>query len=164
MSIRETIQKQKGIATAVSLLVFLIGSFFIARQLFSGPPAISASAYFTTDDGATLFVDSMEHLPPFDHNGKTAYRAWMYTTDEGKTKFLVYLERYTPAAKQRFETELAAYNSGKSHVPPSISPSDAEVKKPGAGNLWVGRSNFTEASKITDVQTPPGTVAEVAIP
>jgi hypothetical protein len=164
MSIRESIQKQKGIATTVALLVVVVASILIARNLFSSPPTITSSAYFTTDDGNTQFVDSTEHLPPFDHDGKPAHRAWVYSTDGGNTKFVAYLERYTPAAQARIESQIADNESGKSRIPISVGPADTEVKKPGAGNPWVSRANFAEASKITKIQTPPGTVAEVVMP
>jgi hypothetical protein len=164
MSIRETIQNKKGTAAAVSAVVVVLSIFLISRNFFSGPQTVTNSVYFTTDDGQTQFSDSMDRLAPFDHGGNPAYRAWVYTTDGGKTKFVAYLERYTPAAKARLESQLADYNSGKTHAPPSVGPADTEVKKPGAGNPWVSRADFQLASKITDVPTPAGGVAEPVLP
>ena len=91
---------------------------------------------------------------------------WMYSCDGGKTKFPGFLERYTPQAKARLESALVDFNSGKSHIPPSASAGDAEVKKPGPGNPWVSRTNYQQAHKITNVQCPDGSggTPEVQIP
>lgn len=164
MNIRETIEKQKGPAAIVSFVILLGAGFFIFRNVAAGPPTLTNQAFFTTDDGQTEFLASADELPPFDHDGKPAYRAWTYTTDGGKTKFVVYLERFTPSAKPRLDAEMADYKAGKLRVPPSAAPGDVEVKKPGAGNNWVKKSDAQEADKIMTVVAPPGEVAEPVMP
>jgi hypothetical protein len=164
MSIRETIEKQRGLTTAMSLGIVVIAGFFICRNIFSGPDTVTEGAYFTTDDGQTVFTAPMGQFAPFDHGGKPAYRAWMFSTDEGKTKFVAYLERFTPSAKARLEAEMADFLAGKSHAPPNVGPGDTEVKKPGAGNPWISRSDFAVSTKITEVQVPTGAVAEPVSP
>ena len=42
------------------------------------------SAFYTTDDGATLFTDGADRLPPFDHDGKAAVMAAVFSCDNGK--------------------------------------------------------------------------------
>jgi hypothetical protein len=156
MSVREAIKKRPGLTTVVTLVVLASTLFYVVRSTFSSSPS-AISAYFTIDEGQTVFVDTVDHFPPFDHSGQPAYEVWMFSCDGGKTKFPGYLERYTPQAKARMESALADFNSGKSHIPPAPNPNDTEVKKPGSGNSWVSRANYQEAQKITTVQCPDGT-------
>ena len=140
----------------VALLAAVGGILYVVRSATAPPLTMSNSAYFTTDDGQTIFVESTDNLPPFDHDGLPASRVWMYSCDEGKTKFPGFLERYTPQAKARIESGIKDFNSGKSQTMPKVTPSDTEVKKPGPGNHWVSRANFEEAQKITTIQCPNG--------
>jgi hypothetical protein len=156
MSIREAIAKRPALSTAVAL-IFLIGAlFYVVRSTLHSPSPSAMGAYFTTDEGQTVFTDTVDHFPPFDHGGQLASEVWMFSCDGGKTKFPGFLERYTPQAKARLETALADFKSGKSHIPPAPGPADSEVKKPGPGNPWVSRANYQEAQKITTVQCPAG--------
>ena len=53
-------------------------------------------AFYSDDDGATWFADAADRLPPFDHDGKPAFSAFVYECD-GKP-FVNHLERYTRRA------------------------------------------------------------------
>jgi hypothetical protein len=165
MSVREAIAKNPTTTTIVTLVVLAGTIVYCLHGISSASGTASNQAYFTTDDGQSFFVDSMDHLPPFDREGKPAYRVWMYSCDGGVTKFPGYLERLTPQGLARMEPELADYKSGKTRVPPGVGPTDIEVKKPGPGNSWVNRANYQEAQKITVVQCPAGTGSpEVQLP
>jgi hypothetical protein len=165
MSIREAIEKKPAVSIVASLVIIAGTIFFIARNNLSGPPTASSSAYYTTDEGHTTFVDGLNRIPPFDHDGKLAYRVWMFTCDGGQTLFPGYLERYTPSARARLEAAMTKDTSdnGRS-FPAGVGPSDTEVKKPGEGNPWVSRSNLAEASKVTRVSCPSGGDPEIVMP
>src|SRR5439155_23406719 len=47
---------------------------------------------FSDDDGKTYFADDVYKAYPFDHNGKQAYRAYVYRAGSG-TPFVGYLGR-----------------------------------------------------------------------
>jgi len=155
LGIREAIKRHSTVTIAV-VVVIVLGALALA---FSnnplGPQTSSTKAYFTSDDGQSIFVADMSQMPPFEHKGKTAYRVWMFTCDGGKTKFPGYLERLTPAAKQRVEAALAANKKGAAGAP-SLAPGDVEVKKPGADNPWVSCSNAAQAAKVKNVTCPGG--------
>src|ERR1039458_9705554 len=87
-------------------VIIAIVAIYLVQNALSGPAMPTARAYFTTDDGATQFVDSMDHLAPFDHNGKPAVRVWMFSEDGGKTRFPAYLERFTPQAQARILAQM----------------------------------------------------------
>jgi hypothetical protein len=140
--------KMIGAVIAVALAVYL---FFRAVSPQAG---FASKAFFSTDDGATVFVDSADRIAPFDHDGKPAYRATMFSTDGGKTSFVAYLERYTPDGKSRMETALQDLKSGKIKMQPIANPGDIEVKLPGAGNPWVNKSNGADAARIVNAKVP----------
>jgi hypothetical protein len=163
MGIKASLKDRSVVPIAASLVVIAM-AVYMMRNAMSGTSGIRTRAYFTTDDGQTQFVDSMDHFPPFDHGGKTAYRVWMYSTDGGKTSFPVYLERYTPQGKARISAEYEDFKAGKTHTPPTPSPGDTEIKKPGPGNPWVSRADLAEVQKIIRFDVPPNAAVEVQLP
>lgn len=161
MGIREKISKQPAVVGIVAVLVAIGAVAYSFRSMSPRNPY--DSAFFTTDDGASTFTDSMDRIPPFDHHGSPAVRAWMFTCDGGKTKFVAYLERYTPEAKTKMEAALADYKSGKSHIAPSPGPNSTEVKKPQSNSPWVSQSDYQIAGQITNVKCASG-IAELSLP
>jgi hypothetical protein len=146
MSIREKINGNPavGIAVAIGLIVVAVavGAFSLNLSHRSDPH----SGFFSDDDGQTYFKDSIYKFPPFDHDGKTAVAARVYT--DGKHNFVGYLERFTATAKKRLEEE---YNKGTPDssvtvinlmISPGIAIDGMEVKKPGPDNNWVPRSRM----------------------
>jgi hypothetical protein len=115
-------------------------------------------AWYTDDDGKTWYTDDKSLSPPFDHNGKTSVRAYIFSCDGGKNEFVGYLQRYTPEAKQAIEQAREQVRTEK--VPPpaglfeDIQKSGIELKRPGE-STWVNvRSPQAEA--IRKVKCPTG--------
>src|SRR5690242_16978179 len=108
VGIRETTNQHPAIATAV-IAVLILGALGVGVWQFatssnaSGPTAGDKLLFFSDDDGKTWFTDDRTKLAPFDHNGKKAYQAMVFTCDGGKTKFVAYLMRYTPEFKAKME-------------------------------------------------------------
>jgi hypothetical protein len=139
MGIRDTINRYPRAAAAFSSMtvaVVLVSIFLRSRP--SGPPR--RRAFYTTDDGATLFVDDWEKVPPFDHDGQPAVRAFVFTCDDGKTQFVEYLEKYSDEVKQRMDGKQLQTSVGL-----------GLIKKPGSGP-WVSES---DAKKARAIIAPP---------
>jgi hypothetical protein len=87
--------------------------------------AIEAKAFYTDDDGRTWFVDDAAKLSPFDHQGKLAFRCYVYQTAQGM-KFVVC------EAKLPDEQRKALINADTKGRPP-LMPSNAKLllKQPG---------------------------------
>jgi hypothetical protein len=164
MGIRESLKDKSSLLKLTGLILLVGAVVYGLRKAMSSDHAPKTLAYFTTDDGATQFVDSMDHFPPFAHGGKTAYRVWMYSTDGGKSMFPVYLERYTPEGLRKMSAAYADYKAGKTHTPPGPSPADTEIKKPGAGNPWVSRADLNQVQKIIHFDVPSGSDVQVELP
>jgi hypothetical protein len=54
--------------------------------------------YFTTDEGKTLFIAPASSRTPFQHEGKIACRAHVFSCDGGKTNFVGYLSKNSAIA------------------------------------------------------------------
>ena len=157
MGIRETLNKNPGLTTGVTAGIILLALVFIIWQVSGGGgPSISTQAWYTIDDGKTWFADDANKIPPFQHEGKTAYRVYVYKCADGK-EFVSHLERYTPEA-QKVLTE--AQKKG-AEADPSILEmvymNGVEVKDPGTGDKgWVKQANYAVASKITEPRCASG--------
>ena len=106
--------------------------------------------FFTVDDGATYFAAEGTNIPPFTHEGKTAYRVKVYKCADGKER-VSHLERYNEAALKRIHDK----DGGEIKKPVAalqfLDQSGAlEVKKPG-DKQWVryGSHKFTEIREPT---------------
>jgi hypothetical protein len=96
----------------------------------------AAQAYYSDDDGATFFADDVQKIYPFDHNGKQAYRAYVYECP-GNPRFVSYLARYSDSTKAKM-TELAA-KSGDADAAAELArlrDGGVEVRKPNQAK-WV---------------------------
>ena len=142
MAVREALQKNNimGIGLAVFMLT-VAGS--IAAYTFwpSGPHINPTGAFYSDDDGQTYYSDNIFHFPPFDHDGKTAYRAMVYSGNSGK--FVGFLARYRPDTKKLLEDEYAKASRGDEPMSAVLillaSPqakSGTEYKLPGPGHDW----------------------------
>ncbi len=132
MSIRETLNNQPpAIKAAVIGIVLLTAMAGVWNALRSGRPPSAVQAYYSTDDGQTTFTDDFFKPYPFDHDGKPAYRVYMFQTGSGK-KFPAYLERYTSAGLSQLQALLSSpLNSDqlRDAIQP-IRTRYTEVKKP----------------------------------
>jgi hypothetical protein len=135
-----------------------------------GPPGYAHYAFYSDDDGASYFEDSNQLVPPFDHGGKLAYRAHVFTYDGGKTKWVGYLEGYTSEARPRIVKihalmdKLAKDPHAKPPPPdqdpmyviPEISHKGLVIKQPGKDNKWVSEADGGAFAKAKQVVCPDG--------
>jgi hypothetical protein len=173
MSVRETIDSHRNVVTAIALVILACGAYLIFHSS-AGPSSqtLMARAYYTIDDGASWFVDDAQKVPPFAHQGKTAVRVRMFSSNGGETLFPGYLERYTEdarrriAAAQRGDSQAAGMQTGRTLVSlmEELLVSGTEVKKPGPTGTWVRRSDLQAAAPVLDVRSPDGSVAQLALP
>ncbi|HMB96405.1 MAG TPA: hypothetical protein VKK61_10230 [Tepidisphaeraceae bacterium] len=168
MGVREAIEKHQKAAGAVGVILVLIAVSVSAYSLWPHSQQPLTKAYYTDDDGQSWFVDSIDKVPPFDHNGKTAVRVNLYTCDDSKTVFAGYLERCTPAAKKKLESEFnSAISAGKPissvSIGPDISTFGTEIKKPG-DKTWILRGHYPDSYKVMDVQCPNGGTVDSVFP
>jgi hypothetical protein len=160
MGIREKMNQNPGVTTGVTIAIIVVALIFIVWQLWPNRgPKIPTKAFYTVDDGATYFADDIKKIPPFDHEGKQAVRAYVFKC--GGKEFVAYLERYTPQAKAKLEKAREEAAKNPDAMPPDMMMPDMmqqgiQVKKPGTGQ-WVSEADFQRSQDIMQVKCPDGT-------
>ena len=163
MGLRETLNRNPAITTGVTIAIIVVALIYIVLQ-FSGSsrPPIPTKGYFTTDNGATWFADSLNNVPPYMHDGKEAVRAYMYKCNDGKP-FVAYLERYTPETKKAIEKARAAAKANSQNIMArealySMEMQNVkEVKKPLDPGPWIKNRDYVRYSPVVKIQCPDGT-------
>jgi hypothetical protein len=164
MSLRETLNKNPMVFAGIVVVAIVICGWFGWSQMSGGSGVkVPNSAFFTVDEGKTLFADERGKLTPFDKDGKPAVRAYVFKCPDG-TQTVAYLERYTEKGKAVVERYRAEQKANPGKPPASIGEMSAlgrfatEVKRPGDKD-WVNAASganrmFTEAVKCKSGETP----------
>ena len=164
MGVREWVKRRQSLA-AVGAVVMIAGAAVAIFIQARDPDAGSGLAFFTTDDGKTLFTDRITRLAPFDKDGKPACRAHVFECD-GK-RFVGYLSRYTPEAMKALEEAKASRGTGKPppnvHLLATAGTAGLQVKRPG-DPYWVSGADMARATAIRVVRCPDGGTPEEVDP
>lgn len=159
---------RQRLGVGVGITLVMVAGLLIAYQLHSqqslaGNPAAS---FYSDDDGATWFTDSVYKFPPFDHNGRVAVRAYVFESN-GK-RFVGLLGRYTPATVKLLRDRYADVQQGRAKLsdldPVLMSDSTrmngTEVKLPGPSQQWLPFNQF----KMNAIKAPDGGVPQLVSP
>ena len=164
MSLREVMNKNPGITTGVNARIIVLALLAIIWSNWGGSGAVGAGggvgkSFFSDDDGATWFPDDASKIPPFKHNGKDAYRAYVFQCKGGKP-FVQYLERYTPQAQAKLEANRKK-KSPDVGLLEGINYDGLEVKKAKApAEKWVKQTSPTFV-QITQPKCPDGDSTQI---
>lgn len=165
MGLRETLNRNPAITTGATIAIIIVALIAILWQTMggSGPGKPSTQGYFTTDNGATWFADSLDNLPPYMKDGKEAVRIYLFKCSDGKP-FVAYMERYTPEFKKMLQ---AAREKMKANPKDPMAMQAAyampmqngtEVKKPGDAGPWRAQMRDYQAySQVVQIKCPDGT-------
>lgn len=155
MTVREYISKHPRVTVSVTLIVCLLAIAYLVFNLFGGSTVFEPrKAWFTDDDGKTWFAADAAKKPPFNHNGKPAVMCFVYTHDGGKSKWISYMLRYAPSAKQKIEERAKQLGIPEEKIEPGAL--GMEVKKPGGGDAgWVSTQD-ARATTIMELRSPDG--------
>ncbi|MEM1012773.1 MAG: hypothetical protein AAGI46_11210 [Planctomycetota bacterium] len=170
MSIRESIEKNKGLTTTVfALLIAACITWIVYRQIEESKPQLTTVTqnFFTSDGGETFFAADASNVPPTQIEGQDSVLAHVF--EVGGERKVLYLERFTPEGRQNYvnflERREAAQKELENFVPdentafedypvvPTINgaPPGRELKAVGGGD-WVparsdaGRKIVSDAS------------------
>ncbi len=168
MSIRERMQTNRLLGVGVGIGLLLIAGIALAIQFWPQKKANLALQYFTDDDGQTWFSDDISNIAPFDHNGKTAVIAEVFTYDDGSKRYCAYLAKYTPEGKKKLDAQIAdakAKGQPPNEVPllhdPFFMRANMMVKLPGSNNPWLAYTD-PSTSQVFSIHTPDGSAADQA--
>jgi hypothetical protein len=142
VGIRETLNRSPGISAGAVGGVILLAVIYIIYYMSGNSSSIPnppSKMWYTVDDGKTYFADSADKVPPYDYQGKTAVLCHVFTCDKGKTKFVGYLQRFTPRAKKLRENMIAKHTTAGMD---ELSINGVELKPPLTGDRgWVNNSD-----------------------
>ena len=162
MGLRETLNRNPAITTGATIAIIVVALIYISLQMFgSGRPPISTKGYFTTDDGATKFADSLDNLPPYIHNGKQAVRVYVFKCSDGK-EFVAYLERYTPEAKKILEKSRETAKANPQDIMAReaafsmVVQNGKEAKKALDPGPWIPNRDYIRYSQVVQINCPEG--------
>jgi hypothetical protein len=134
MGVRESFRRNPAILVGIFAIcvALMLGIWFVRAKEERGEPASGLQkSWYTTDDGRTWFAGPGNKVVPFEHQGKTAYRCYVWTCDGGKTKFVSHLERLNPTVRSR-------YGPQEQVEPWKLIPGAEQVKRPDTGGAgWV---------------------------
>jgi hypothetical protein len=155
MGIRERMNQSKniGIGVAVVLVVGAIGLAFWTSG--ESRPSGFRVGYYSLDEGKTYFEDKAGQLVPFTKDGKEAVRAYVFSCDNGKTKFVGYLEKLSANARAEAEKYKSAGSMPDTPTAQRIFEGGAMIKKP--GGEWGSRDSFGPNGPVT--KCPDGSFA-----
>lgn len=158
MAVRESLRQSQTIGVGAAIALFIAGVGVLAYDLWpTNHVPKETTTYYSDDDGKTYFEDSIYKFPPFDHNGKTAYRAVVYSSDQGK--FVGYLYRLKPSAQKKLQDAYAKAGGNQQALvgvdqlmgSDQIRFAGTQLKRPGDTD-WVNAS-----PRPPDVHSPGGT-------
>jgi hypothetical protein len=160
MNVRETIGESPRFGYGVAGGLFLVGIIFVYLDVRSHPAvgALPSQFYFTVDDGKTWFADAATNVPPYEKDGQQAVRAHVYRCHDG-TKFVAYLERFTPDAKRELENPT---NGATGDAVRGAYVGGREVKRPG-DKAWIPTTSLQAAAQVMLVKCPDGTSPNDAV-
>ncbi len=139
MSLRQSVNQHSGlIVLAVVVAIAIAG--WVAYRSVAPPPRAGGQVYFTDDDGKSFFPVGASALSPMQRNGKTAYRAYVFTCPDGK-QFVGYMERMPDDLIKLIEKAKSdpnnVTNQEKSKL--MLAAQLKQTKKPG-GEKWESAS------------------------
>jgi hypothetical protein len=143
VGVREALNRNRAATLVVTGALTAAAIGFAVYSMFFSSDVLGSSAqgkaFFSVDDGQKWFVDDASKVPPFERDGKQAYRAVVYRCKADGRQFVARLERYDDAARKRI-AELVA-NHGHAQSPAVMTEltqlmHKIEVKRPGDAT-WV---------------------------
>ena len=153
MGLREALNRQKGITTAVAALITVGAVIAVVKE--SGGEHIGklSKSFYSDDDGKTYFVDAADRLVPFDHNGTQAFGAYVYKCSDG-SRHVGYLFRYTDNALAKLQSLMPQNGGDVAQQMADVRAAGTQVKRPGDPN-WVS-TNSKEATALMEIHCPDG--------
>ncbi len=151
MGFREQLNRKPTLSAGVvfGLLALLAVWALVVRLTNRASLQAGGEIYFSTNDGKTWFANPAMNQPPFDYDGATAVRCYVFRVGDSAS-FVGYLETNTP--------QMYDLLTGVSHGPGALPAGGTLVKKPGAGT-WVPAMS-PAGMKITNVTDPAGSGEE----
>lgn len=161
MGIREELNTKPWVAVVALVLGIALLVYMVSRREVTQMP-LDKTAFFTADDGKTWFKADAGRIPPFEHEGKTAYRAFVFRC--GGKEFVAYMQKYSPAGKKSWEEKLSKLEGDAQYKARDGLARGGEFKGPGEKNWFNPQANMAAAGRLMSVKCPDGKPADYVEP
>jgi hypothetical protein len=143
VAVRKQLQGNKIGLILAGIMFILAIAIATTYFLTHGTRINSYVTFYSDDDGKTYYRDSIYNLPPYEHDGKVANRAVVFT--DGSQTFVGYLERYTPDTRKKLQDVYDSnpgehFKAVQAMAAMQIYYSGTEWKLPGPGHQWTLRA------------------------
>lgn len=156
MGLREAMNNNRAIATMIAGMALLAGTMVTYFRLGGASSVVPTRCFYSTDDGKSFFADSRDNIAPFEKDGLIAVQAHVFTCDGGKTKFVGYLERFTPKGRADMKRLQAEHAEGSTQAL-NLLRTATEVKSPGKPDSdWVPSADTARSDRVVMVKCPEG--------
>lgn len=115
--------------------------------------------YYTTDAGTTWFADDVNLIPPFDKNGKTAVRVFLYKCGGDGKPFAGYLGRYSPEAAAKLAELTRAASTDQAAIT-ELRMNGLEYAALGS-DKWFHHSSEKAEKIINNIRCPDGRIDDL---
>ena len=130
MSVIESLQNKKGLSVGLSVGMIVLAGLIMAWNMRSNVPGDEMKAFYSVDDGDTYFVDDLNKAYPFDHDGKQAYRAYVFKCNQSGKKFVGFIERLNDSGRSRMAELVTQPHENAETQIAQLFATSTEVKKP----------------------------------
>lgn len=162
MGVRQTLQEKQKATTVIAGVVLGLAVLALVYENWPAKNLTITKLFYSDDDGQTWFADGVFLVPPYEHNGKIAVDAQVYSYDGGKKQFCAYLAKYrTEAQKQLLAAIADARQHGKAldsiqlFSDPGFIGKGMMIKLPGPGHSWIAW-DAPESADIFAIHSPDG--------
>lgn len=160
MDLRTLIDRRRRAVIVAALVAVAVAAYFVARQFrtVSELSVIPIRDFYSVDDGQSWFLDKIDRITPFDHDGKPAVLVHLFTCDGGKTRFVGYLERLPEHALELYR---ATYQGAVNPNPEAddIAVTVGRLVKRKGDKEWVPASD-PRYLDVVQVDCPDGGIPE----
>lgn len=166
MSVREKLGAHPAVGFLVAVILLVVATVQAAYFFWPVKHQSATGTFYTDDDGQTYFMDSIYKFPPWDHNGRQANFAMVYSSASGN--FVAYQVRFSPAALKELQDLYAKAQRGECPLSDvnrlmtteKIGFAEKQVKMRGT-DKWVP---MTKMPRPIPVKAPDGGDALMVMP
>jgi hypothetical protein len=151
-----------GVCVGVVIVALAVRSGMSGGPSGGSKPSVSGNVYFSADDGKTVHPFSPYMVPPFEKDGKTWVRAYVFVCP-GKGQQVAFLEKYSPRAVEQLG-KLSANPMEMKDTMDQLSVRGSLIKKPGDKEWMVRNTGDVKSDGVTEVRCGDGSLAKEVLP
>jgi len=163
MSVREKLNSNRMMGFLIAAILLVVATVQAAYFFWPTKHQSATGCFYTDDNGQTYFSDSIYKFPPWDHDGKQANMAIVYSSASGN--FVGFQVRYTPVPLKELQDLYAKAQRGE--CPMSDVNRLMTSERIGFGGKEMklrGSDKWVPMRRSIPVQAPDGSDALMVMP